>query len=79
MDIGDKIIGFVLCIIGFGMLSFDYLIFTDAFFIYSTVEIIGLGVLGVHFVGWIFKLVIMILLFVFGLYMIILGLNSLFE
>lgn len=83
MDIVKKIIGVVVCVVGLGIWSIDYLIFTAigalTAWIAEAVGITGMAVLGVQVVGWILTLGIMILLLVLGLYVILAGLCMLLD
>ncbi len=83
MDVTSKMIGIGAILAGFVLWAIDYLIFTAigalTAWIAEAVGITGMAVLGVQVVGWILTLGIMVLLLVFGLYLIIAGLGLLFE
>jgi len=83
MDVTSKMIGIGAILAGFVLWAIDYLVFTAigalTAWIAEAVGITGMAVLGVQVVGWILTLGIMVLLLVFGLYLIIAGLGLLFE
>ena len=83
MDIAGKILGIVLCIIGLGLWVIDYFIFTAigalTAWIAEAVGITGMAVVGLQVVGWIMILGLMLMLLIFGLYIIIHGIGLIIE
>ena len=76
-NIINKIIGAVLCIVGIVIWFIDFLIFTAigalTAWIAGVAGITGMAVLGVQIIGWILTFSIMLLLFLGGLYVIVVG------